>query len=179
MPKLLDDVNAALEKLRSIGGASAEGLPEQLTAEQKQQAADAIKDLSVEIYTGAEDKILRRMLVTMKIETPEGSAAGAQSADIKFDLQLLDLNEDQEIEAPENPKPFAELASQLDSLGLNLGGLGSGRWQLGRRRLRRRRAEPGEVLRVHPGSRGRQQQDSQVRGPAGRAVTPEAAYCTR
>ncbi len=126
MPKLLDDVNAALEKLRSIGGASAEGLPEQLTAEQKQQAADAIKDLSVEIYTGAEDKILRRMLVTMKIETPEGSAAGAQSADIKFDLQLLDLNEDQEIEAPENPKPFAELASQLDSLGLNLGGLGSG-----------------------------------------------------
>jgi hypothetical protein len=125
VPKLLDDVNAALEKLRSIGGSSAEGLPEQLTAEQKQEAAEAIKDLSVEIYTGAEDKILRRMLVTMKIETPTGSSTGAQSADVKFDLQLLDLNEDQEIEAPENPKPFAELASQLDSLGLGgLGGLG-------------------------------------------------------
>ena len=74
MPKLLDDVNAALEKIRSIGGASAASLPEQLTAEQKQQAADAIKDLSVEIYTGAEDKILRRMVVTMKIDAPATSA---------------------------------------------------------------------------------------------------------
>ena len=41
-------------------------LPEQLTAEQKQQAVDAIKDLSVEIYTGAEDKILRRIVVAMR-----------------------------------------------------------------------------------------------------------------
>jgi hypothetical protein len=124
VPKLLDDVNAALAKLRSIGGASAEGLPEQLTAEQKQQAVDAIKDLSVEIYTGAEDKILRRMVVAMKIDTPAGSSTGAQSADVKFDLQLLDLNEGQEIEAPKNAKPFADLASQLDSLGL--GGITGG-----------------------------------------------------
>jgi len=126
VPKLLDDVNAALEKLRSIGGSQAEGLPEQLTPEQKQQAGDAIKDLSVEIYTGAEDTILRRMLVTMKIDAPAGGSTAAQSADVKFDLQLLDLNEDQEIEAPENPKPFADLAAQLNSLGLNLGGLGGG-----------------------------------------------------
>ena len=125
VPKLLDDVNAALEKLRSIGGSSAEGLPEQLTAEQKQQAADAIKDLSVEIYTGAEDKIMRRMVVTMKIDAPATAATEAQSADVKFDLQLLDLNEGQDIEAPENAKPFADLAAQLNSLGLQLGGLGA------------------------------------------------------
>jgi hypothetical protein len=126
VPKLLDDVNAALSKLRTLGGSSAANLPEQLTAEQKQQAVDAIKDLSVEIYTGAEDKILRRMVVAMKIETPAGSSTGKQSADVKLDLQLLDLNEDQEINAPENPKPFADLASQLNSLGLSLGGLGAG-----------------------------------------------------
>ena len=126
VPKLLDDVNAALAKIRSIGGSQAESLPEQLTAEQKQEAVDAIKDLSVEIYTGAEDTILRRMLVTMKIDAPAGGSTAAQSADVKFDLQLLDLNEDQEIEAPENPKPFADLAAQLNSLGLNLGGLGGG-----------------------------------------------------
>jgi hypothetical protein len=125
VPKLLDDVNAALAKIRSIGGSSAANLPEQLTAAQKQQAVDAIKDLSVEIYTGAEDKILRRMLVTMKIETPATSSAAAQAADVKFDLQLLALNEDQQIEAPQNPKPFADLASQLSSLGIGLNGGGT------------------------------------------------------
>jgi hypothetical protein len=125
--KLLDDVNAALQKIRSIGGSGAANLPEQLTAEQKQQAADAIKDLSVEIYTGAEDKILRRMVVAMKVETPSGSSGGAQAADVKFDLQLLDLNQGQDINAPESPKPFADLTSQLNSLGLGgLGGLGGG-----------------------------------------------------
>jgi hypothetical protein len=126
VPKLLDDVNAALQKIRTIGGAGAANLPEQLTAEQKQQAVDAIKDLSVEIYTGAEDKIMRRMVVAMKINTPSGSSGGAQAADVRFDLQLLDLNEGQDINAPENPKPFADLASQLNSLGLGLNGLGGG-----------------------------------------------------
>ena len=125
VPKLLDDLNAGIEKLRSIGGAGAANLPEQLTPEQKQQAGEAIKDLNVEIYTGAEDKILRRMLVTMKIEAPASSSTAAQSADVKLDLQLLDLNEGQEIDAPENAKPFADLAAQLNSLGLGgLGGLG-------------------------------------------------------
>jgi hypothetical protein len=126
VPKLLDDVNAALAKLRTLGGSSAANLPEQLTAEQKQEAVDAIKDLSVEIYTGAEDKILRRMVVAMKIDSPATSATSAQAADVKLDLQLLDLNADQEINAPENPKPFAALAKQLNSLGLSLGGLGAG-----------------------------------------------------
>ena len=51
---------------------------------------------------------------------------GAVAGRRKLDLQLLDLNEGQEINAPENPKPFSALAAQLNSLGLNLGGLGAG-----------------------------------------------------
>jgi hypothetical protein len=122
VPKLLDDVNAALQKIRSIGGASASSLPEQLTEQDKQQAQDAIKDLSVEIYTGKDDKILRRFVVAMKLEVPDDSGSN-QSADIKLDLQLLDLNEGQDIQAPENTKPFTELAEKLNGLGL--GGLGA------------------------------------------------------
>jgi hypothetical protein len=123
VPKLLDDLNTALGKLRSLGGAGAGSLPDQLTDAQKQQAADAVKDLSVEIYTGAEDKILRRMVVAMTV----AAESGGQPADVRFDLQLLDLNEDQDIEAPENAKPFADLASKLGGLGLpGLGGSGSG-----------------------------------------------------
>ena len=122
MSKLLDDVNAALQKIRAIGGTGTESLPEQLTDADKKQAQDAIKDLSVEIYTGADDKILRRFVVSMKLEVPNDSGA-KESADVKLDLQLLDLNESQDIKAPENTKPFNELLGKLNGLGL--GGLGA------------------------------------------------------
>jgi hypothetical protein len=116
--KLLDDVNSALQKIKSIGGAQAANLPDQLTDADKKQAEDAIKDLSVEIYTGKDDKILRRMVVAMKL------AAQNDTADVKLDFQLLDLNEGQDISAPDNAKPLSDLMSQLGGLGL--GGLGSG-----------------------------------------------------
>jgi hypothetical protein len=117
VPKLLDDVNNALQKIRSIGGSQASSLPDQLSDSDKKQAEDAIKDLSVEIYTGKDDKILRRMVVSMKI------AAQSQTADLKLDVQLLDLNEGQDINEPENTKPFSDLSSKLNGLGL--GGLGA------------------------------------------------------
>jgi hypothetical protein len=118
VPKLLDDVNAALQKLRTLGGAQAAQLPDKLSEQDKKQAEDAIKDLSVEIYTGAEDKILRRMAVAMKLDVPDSANGGSQAANLKFDLQLLDLNEGQEIKAPENTKPFNQLLSKLQGLGL-------------------------------------------------------------
>jgi hypothetical protein len=121
VPKLLDDLNRALQKLRSLGGAGAGNLPDQLTDAQKQQAADAVKDLGVEIYTGAEDQLLRRMVVDMKV-----AAQGEQPASLRFDLQLLDVNEGQDIQAPDNAKPFSQLTSKLGGLGLgNLGALGA------------------------------------------------------
>ena len=116
--KLLDDVNTALQKIRSLGGAQAAQLPSQLSAGDKQQAEDAIKDLNVEIYTGAEDKILRRFLVTMKLAIPNKASAGTQSADVKLDFQLQDLNEGQDINAPENTKPFSQLMSKVQGLGI-------------------------------------------------------------
>jgi hypothetical protein len=126
VPKLLDDVDAALERLRSLGVQGSEDLPERLTDEQKREAADAIENLSVEIYTGKEDKILRRLLVNLDLRAPEGTdVEGATSANARLDLQLLDVNEDQEINAPENAKPFEELARSLGGLGLG-GAAGSG-----------------------------------------------------
>ena len=67
--KLLDDVNAALEKASSLGVSGAQGVPEKLTEQQRQQVLDAVKDPKVEIYTGKDDKILRRMVVNMGIDS--------------------------------------------------------------------------------------------------------------
>ena len=123
--KLLDDVNTALDKARNLGVEGSDSLPEKLTDAQKQQAADAIKDLSVEIYTGKDDTTLRRMLVNMGVDAEDGGEK--TTGTLTLDFQLLDLNEDQSIEAPSGAKPFDELLGQLGGLGLGgAGGSGSG-----------------------------------------------------
>ena len=66
---------------------------------------DAVKDPRVEIYTGKDDQILRRMVVNLGVE----DAASGTSGTIAFDVSLTDLNEDQDIAEPADAKPFSEL----------------------------------------------------------------------
>jgi hypothetical protein len=121
--KLLDDVNNALEKARGLGVQGSNELPEKLTEAQKKQAADAIKNLGVEIYTGKEDTTLRRMVVKMDVKN---TGSGGESGTLTLDFSLLDLNEDQEIDAPSGAKPFDQLLGQLGGLGLGATGGASG-----------------------------------------------------
>jgi hypothetical protein len=118
--KLLDDVNNALRKVKQLGAQGTQNLPNQLTAAQRKQVVDSVKNPKVEIYTGKEDKILRRMVVSLGIVDPKGSSG---SANINFDLSISDLNEDQKISEPSGAKPFDQLLSKFGGLGL--GGLGS------------------------------------------------------
>lgn len=113
IPKLLDDVNSALSKAASLGVQGADQIPTRLTDEQKKQVEKAVENVIVEIYTGADDKILRRMFISLKLKDPGGSK---QAADLAFDLTMTDLNEDQEFKAPEGTKPFEELVQNIGGL---------------------------------------------------------------
>ena len=115
--KLLDDVNTALTKARSLGVQGTANLPEKLTDAQKKQVADAIKNVSVEIYTGKDDSTLRRMVVNMDVNS------GGESGTLSLDFNLMDLNQSQDIKEPSGAKPFDQLLGQLGGLGL--GGAGS------------------------------------------------------
>jgi hypothetical protein len=121
--KMLDDVNTLLEKGRSLGGSATQNVPNKLTEQQKQEAVKAIQSPSVEIDTGKDDSILRRVLVNFNVNLPKSASATAQSARVALDLKISDLNNGQDISEPSNPKPFTQLLSGLNSLGL--GGLGS------------------------------------------------------
>jgi hypothetical protein len=120
--KLLDDVNNALGKASALGLQSAGQVPEKLTEEQKRQVTEAVKDPRVEIYTGNDDKILRRMVVNFGVDDKSSGTSGT----VAFDVSIVDLNDDQEISEPSDAKPFSDLLGQLGGLGLGAGASGSG-----------------------------------------------------
>jgi hypothetical protein len=119
--KLLDDVNNALAKASSLGLGSTGQVPEKLTDAQKQQVVDAIKDPRVEIYTGKDDKILRRMVVDLGVDDKSSNTSGT----VAFDIAITNLNQDQDIAEPSDAKPFGELLGQLGQLGIGAGAAGS------------------------------------------------------
>jgi hypothetical protein len=112
--KLLDDVNTALGKANSLGLDSTGEVPEKLTDQQRQQVLDAVKDPRVEIYTGKDDQILRRIVVNLGIEDSGTNTNGT----VAFDVAITNLNEDQDIAEPADAKPFSELLGQFNGLGL-------------------------------------------------------------
>lgn len=120
VPRLLDDISGALERAGSLGGGQTQ---DKLTEKDKREVEKSVKGLNVEIYTGKDDKILRRMVVAADLAATASSDQGLESAKVRFDLALADVNQGQDIEAPENAKPFDELMQQLGGLGL--GGLGT------------------------------------------------------
>jgi hypothetical protein len=118
--KLLDDVNVLLSKAGSLGLQN-QNVPDKLTAAQKREVEKALKDVKVEIYTGKDDSILRRMKVDLNAADPEGSNG---KITLGLDVQLLDLNEGQDFEAPSDTKPLNDLLSQFGGLGALSGALG-------------------------------------------------------
>jgi hypothetical protein len=120
-------VIADLDKLTEKAGTlnvpgSGSSRVQKLTEEQKREVEQAIKRLDIEVYTGAEDSILRRLVVNADLKD-----AGDQiDAAIVFDLVFTKVGEEQKFEAPANARPFSELLSALDAAGLADLGLGGG-----------------------------------------------------
>jgi hypothetical protein len=96
--RLLDDLAGALEQAQALGAQRAP----RLTEDDRRRAARALGDVEVEIHTGKDDRILRRIAVS------SGGAAG-----LTLDLSLVELNEDQDIAAPENAEPFEQLLGRF------------------------------------------------------------------
>lgn len=126
VPKLLDDINNLLTRAARLGVKRSQNLPTSLSAAARKQLAGAIHNATLDVYTGKDDKILRRLDVELQFNVPKGSRAGAQGLTggrIGLTLQYSDLNQPQTIATPTNVRPFTELRGALSSLSaLGLGG---------------------------------------------------------
>lgn len=117
VPRLVADLSKAAESGRKgLGERGAQAKRPGLTTTQQREIAQSVKAMRVEVYTGKDDKLLRRLHFDGDVVAPAG-AKDFDSANVKFDYSVVEVNEDQKITAPATPRPFDELARQLGGLG--------------------------------------------------------------
>jgi hypothetical protein len=109
--RLLDDVNRLLGRASAASGSKQ--VPQRLTDQQRQTIQNAVKSANVDIFTGKDDKLLRRLDVQIALK-PSGKVKGGT---VRFQLQLDALNKDQQIAAPANTKPLADLLAATGATG--------------------------------------------------------------
>lgn len=138
VPAFLDDVNRILARTggeqpedpcadEPADGASDQdgGSQQQLSEKDRKAIADGVRSAKVDVWTGKEDRTLRRLNLKVAFEVPEASRKqlnGLSSGDITFDLSFAKLNEDQTIAAPKDARPLSELQGALGGAIPGLGG---------------------------------------------------------
>lgn len=88
------------------------------------QASQFVKNAHVDVYSGADDHVLRKLEFSLDITPPATVATqGVSSVTLDFSISLTDVNQPQDISAPTDAHPFTELEQKIQSLGI-LGQLG-------------------------------------------------------
>jgi hypothetical protein len=117
--RFLADVNKLLAKAKNLGGSTTQSVPQGLSPTVQSVIERSVKRAQVDVYTGQSDHTLRRIALSVSLAVPKDaqkSAGGLKSGELRFDLQIADLNSDQTISAPANPRPLSELQQALGVL---------------------------------------------------------------
>jgi hypothetical protein len=121
--QVIADLSKITERASALNVPGTSGrVPQKLTEQQKRAAQNAIKALDVAVYTGADDKILRRLTVSADLK----DTASKIDAAVLLDVTFTKVAQEQQIDAPENPRSFTELLKALDAAGITDLGLGLG-----------------------------------------------------
>jgi len=122
---MLSDLNGFVERSQATVGGVTPGTPQPLSSDELDQIAGIAQDPRFDVYVGEQDGLVRRISGNLELVVPEADRAavgGIEGGSVRFSVELADVNGDQQIDAPENARPIADLAQQLGGLG----GLGPG-----------------------------------------------------
>ncbi len=99
------------------------GRSKQITPTTTRKIVNTIRDPSVDVYTGASDSTLRRLVVSATLPvtgTISTRLGGLTSAGVRLSLDYSQLNQPQTIAAPTNVRSYAALQAKLRTLGAAL-----------------------------------------------------------
>ncbi len=127
--RMLDDIDELLQRAQRGGiGLSREQrqqLPSEIPASVKKQIQESVKEARLDVYTGKDDKLLRKLDLKLDFDVAENlrnETSGVTSGKIEFSVEIAELGEAQEIEEPKDAQSFEELQNLITG---NLGGLGA------------------------------------------------------
>jgi len=116
VPALLEDVDKLLGRADATGAVAAAGaagkVPSKLTGEQRAQIAKSIKSTRLDVYSGKDDGIVRRLTIRVTFDVPADvreAAGGLTTGRLDLDLVMSELNEKQRIAVPRLSRPLSDL----------------------------------------------------------------------
>jgi hypothetical protein len=113
IPQLVDDLKKIAERAGTAAG--------NVDPAQFERLEDTILSGEIDVNSGVDDRLLRRLQLDFELMPPEGTPGAPDSVDFFLQLNLADVNSPQDIQAPANSQP---LQSLLDRYGIDLGRLG-------------------------------------------------------
>jgi hypothetical protein len=113
VPQISKDLQTVAEQTGQASQSDIAGL---------QQLQDLVTDASIDVYADAEDSTLRKLDLSLEIADP----AGGDTTSVTLSIGIADPNSDQEITAPEDAQPIADLLGQIPGGADALGGLAGG-----------------------------------------------------
>jgi hypothetical protein len=126
---LLTDLNTFLQKSSSVNVSGASSLKSGLSPATRSKIAASVKHPSVDIWTGTDDKTVRRVTIALTVPVTGKTSSdlgGVKSADIGLTVQYANLNKPQTITAPTTVRPFSEFQSKVNGFAQALEGVTSG-----------------------------------------------------
>jgi hypothetical protein len=112
--QVIADVQRIAQKASTLNLPGTQDVPSKLTPEQKQEIVDSVKKFAIEVYTGKEDRILRKLVVNADLQ----DKSSKQTSHVVFELTLNGVGSDQDFTAPKNAKPFSELLKQVQGMSI-------------------------------------------------------------
>jgi hypothetical protein len=116
---LLRDLNSFLGKASATGATGGAALPTTISAATRRQIAAAVRNATVDVWTGSSDKTLRKLSVDLDVPVTGQISTllgGLSSAAINLTLQYANLNQPQSITAPAHVQPFSGFSRKIKGI---------------------------------------------------------------
>jgi hypothetical protein len=111
--KLVEDVKAIAQRAGSAAN---------VNTQQLDQLNNVVQSGDIDVYSGVDDKLLRRFQIHVELKPPAGTPGAPDSLSIDLQLNFADVNKPETFTAPANVQP---LNSLFQALGVNPGQLGN------------------------------------------------------
>ncbi len=115
------DVSKLVEDLKAIAQRAGNAVGN-VDTQQLNQLNDVVQSGDIDVYSGVDDKLLRRFQIHVDLKPPPGTPGAPDSLTLDIQLNFADVNQPETFTAPANAQPLGNL---FRSLGVNPGQLGN------------------------------------------------------